>query len=154
MGGPLYDLLPPGDEFNSDDLLGRFLEYVAGKGLTLYPAQRREWVREVACGLGAALRRELTADGPSPRRADRWLVSCRATLIRHALVQRERELETAALWEGRCGESLRPATGSAKGVPAKSGDYSSLKTMAGQKKRPGPAGLSARPAILRTIICD
>jgi hypothetical protein len=55
MGGPLYDLLPPGDDFNSDDLLGRFLEYVAGKGLTLYPAQRREWVREVAGGLGAAL---------------------------------------------------------------------------------------------------
>ena len=39
MGAPLYDLLPPGDDFNSDDLLGRFLEYVAGKGLTLYPAQ-------------------------------------------------------------------------------------------------------------------
>jgi len=27
MGAPLYDLLPTDDEFNSDDLLGRFLEY-------------------------------------------------------------------------------------------------------------------------------
>ncbi len=39
MSGPLYDLLPPADAFNSDDLLGRFLEYVTSKGLTLYPAQ-------------------------------------------------------------------------------------------------------------------
>jgi hypothetical protein len=39
MSGPLYDLLPPDDDFNSDDLLTRFLEYAAGKGLTLYPAQ-------------------------------------------------------------------------------------------------------------------
>jgi superfamily II RNA helicase len=39
MSGPLYNLLPPDDDFNSDDLLGRFLEYVTGKGLTLYPAQ-------------------------------------------------------------------------------------------------------------------
>jgi len=39
MSGPLYNLLPPTDDFNSDDLLGRFLEYVTGKGLTLYPAQ-------------------------------------------------------------------------------------------------------------------
>jgi superfamily II RNA helicase len=38
MAGPLYDLLPPG-EATSDELLGRFLDYVAGKGLTLYPAQ-------------------------------------------------------------------------------------------------------------------
>ena len=38
MGGPLYDLLPLG-EADSDELLGRFLDYVAGKGLTLYPAQ-------------------------------------------------------------------------------------------------------------------
>src|SRR5512134_3256533 len=38
MAGPLYDLLPPG-EAGSDELLGRFLDYVAGKGLTLYPAQ-------------------------------------------------------------------------------------------------------------------
>jgi hypothetical protein len=41
MSGPLYDLLPPTDDFNSDDLLGRFLEYVAGKGLTLHPAQEK-----------------------------------------------------------------------------------------------------------------
>jgi superfamily II RNA helicase len=39
MSGPLYNLLPPGDDFNSDDLLGRLLQYVTGKGLTLYPAQ-------------------------------------------------------------------------------------------------------------------
>ena len=39
MAGPLYDLLPPGDSPGSDELLGRFLDYVAGKGLTLYPAQ-------------------------------------------------------------------------------------------------------------------
>jgi hypothetical protein len=39
MSAPLYKLLPPTDDFNSDNLLGRFLEYVAGKGLTLYPAQ-------------------------------------------------------------------------------------------------------------------
>jgi superfamily II RNA helicase len=38
MTGPLYDLLPSG-EAGSDELLGRFLDYVAGKGLTLYPAQ-------------------------------------------------------------------------------------------------------------------
>ena len=38
MAGPLYDLLPRG-EANPDELLGRFLDYVAGKGLTLYPAQ-------------------------------------------------------------------------------------------------------------------
>jgi superfamily II RNA helicase len=40
MAGPLYDLLPkdagPPD---ADLLLGRFLEYVASRGLTLYPAQ-------------------------------------------------------------------------------------------------------------------
>jgi superfamily II RNA helicase len=39
MAAPLYDLLPPEDAFDSDDLLGRFLDYVAGLGLTLYPAQ-------------------------------------------------------------------------------------------------------------------
>jgi len=38
MTGPLYDILPSG-EANSHELLGRFLDYVAGKGLTLYPAQ-------------------------------------------------------------------------------------------------------------------
>jgi superfamily II RNA helicase len=39
MAGPLYDLLPPGDAPGSDELLGRFLDYVAAKGLVLYPAQ-------------------------------------------------------------------------------------------------------------------
>ncbi len=40
MAGPLYDLLP--EEAGAPDadlLLGRFLEYVASRGLTLYPAQ-------------------------------------------------------------------------------------------------------------------
>ena len=39
MAGPLHDLLPPGDSPGPDELLGLFLDYVAGKGLTLYPAQ-------------------------------------------------------------------------------------------------------------------
>ncbi len=38
MAGALYDILPLG-EASSDELLGRFLDYVAGKRLTLYPAQ-------------------------------------------------------------------------------------------------------------------
>jgi superfamily II RNA helicase len=38
MAGPLYDLLPPG-QAGSDELLGLFLDYVASRGLTLYPAQ-------------------------------------------------------------------------------------------------------------------
>ena len=38
MRAPLYDLLPAGDA-DSDDLLGRFLDYVDNQGLTLYPAQ-------------------------------------------------------------------------------------------------------------------
>jgi len=38
VSGPLYDLLPSG-ELSGDALLGRFLDYVAGKGLELYPAQ-------------------------------------------------------------------------------------------------------------------
>jgi superfamily II RNA helicase len=38
MTAALYDRLPPG-EADSDELLGRFLDYVAAKGLTLYPAQ-------------------------------------------------------------------------------------------------------------------
>ncbi len=39
MAGPLFDLLPHGEPADSDELLGRFLDYVTGKGLTLYPAQ-------------------------------------------------------------------------------------------------------------------
>jgi superfamily II RNA helicase len=38
MPGPLYDILPPG-EASTDDLLGRFLDYVSGQGLSLYAAQ-------------------------------------------------------------------------------------------------------------------
>jgi superfamily II RNA helicase len=41
VAGTLYDLLPPGEPAGSDELLGRFLDYVAGKGLTLYPAQEQ-----------------------------------------------------------------------------------------------------------------
>jgi superfamily II RNA helicase len=39
MASPLYDLLPPENETDSDTLLGGFLDYVASKGLSLYPAQ-------------------------------------------------------------------------------------------------------------------
>jgi superfamily II RNA helicase len=38
MAGPLYDVLPRG-EAGTDELLGRFLDYAEGLGLTLYPAQ-------------------------------------------------------------------------------------------------------------------
>jgi len=38
MPGPLYDILPPA-EASTDELLGRFLDYVAAQGLNLYPAQ-------------------------------------------------------------------------------------------------------------------
>ena len=38
MPAPLYDLLPRGDA-GTDELLGRFLDYVGAQGLTLYPAQ-------------------------------------------------------------------------------------------------------------------
>jgi superfamily II RNA helicase len=35
----LYDLLPRDEQLSNDHLLGRFLDYVAGRGLVLYPAQ-------------------------------------------------------------------------------------------------------------------
>jgi superfamily II RNA helicase len=35
----LYDLIPRAESFTNDTLLGRFLEYVEGRRLTLYPAQ-------------------------------------------------------------------------------------------------------------------
>ncbi len=38
MGASLHDLLPEHDSAGSDELLRRFLEYVAGQGLVLYPA--------------------------------------------------------------------------------------------------------------------
>ena len=38
MPAPLHDLLPRGDA-GIDEILGRFLDYVEGQGLTLYPAQ-------------------------------------------------------------------------------------------------------------------
>src|SRR5512134_1828172 len=53
MAGPLYDLLPDGEP-DSDELLGRFLDYVAGRGLTLYPAQE-EAVLEVFQGKNVIL---------------------------------------------------------------------------------------------------
>ena len=46
MAKTLYDLLPRDGNFSSDNLLGRFLEYVEGRRLTLYPAQE-EAVLEV-----------------------------------------------------------------------------------------------------------
>ncbi|MCX6552256.1 MAG: DUF3516 domain-containing protein [Acidobacteria bacterium] len=39
MSERLGDLLPDDGDVSSDTLLGRFLDYAAGKGLTLYPAQ-------------------------------------------------------------------------------------------------------------------
>lgn len=39
MANTLYDLLPREESPSSDVLLGRFLDYVAGRRLTLYPAQ-------------------------------------------------------------------------------------------------------------------
>jgi superfamily II RNA helicase len=39
MATTLYDLLPRDDRITSDLLLGRFLDYVAGRQLTLYPTQ-------------------------------------------------------------------------------------------------------------------
>ncbi len=39
MATTLYDLLPRDENLSSDNLLGRFLDYVAGRQLTLYPAQ-------------------------------------------------------------------------------------------------------------------
>ncbi len=39
MATTLYDLLPRDGDLSSDNLLGRFLEHVAGRRLTLYPAQ-------------------------------------------------------------------------------------------------------------------
>ena len=39
MATTLYDLLPREDRITSDLLLGRFLDYVEGRRLTLYPAQ-------------------------------------------------------------------------------------------------------------------
>lgn len=39
MGTTVYDLLPRDEDLSSDNLLGRFLDYVAGWRLTLYPAQ-------------------------------------------------------------------------------------------------------------------
>src|SRR5580765_1324217 len=38
MTAPLYDLLPTGEP-DADELLGRFLDFVDFRGLTLYPAQ-------------------------------------------------------------------------------------------------------------------
>jgi superfamily II RNA helicase len=53
MATPLYDLLPD-DGADPDALLGRFLDYVAGLGLTLYPAQE-EAILEVFEGRNVIL---------------------------------------------------------------------------------------------------
>jgi hypothetical protein len=39
MATTLYELLPRGADVSSDTLLGKFLDYVAARRLTLYPAQ-------------------------------------------------------------------------------------------------------------------
>ena len=39
MAATLYDLIPRDEKLSNDVLLGRFLEYVAGRQLALYPAQ-------------------------------------------------------------------------------------------------------------------
>lgn len=39
MATTLYDLIPRAESFTNDDLLGRFLDYVQSRQLTLYPAQ-------------------------------------------------------------------------------------------------------------------
>src|SRR6266568_3328489 len=39
MAMTLYDLVPRDDRLGNDELLGRFLEYVEGRRLQLYPAQ-------------------------------------------------------------------------------------------------------------------
>ncbi len=39
MAATLYDLIPRDEKLGSDVLLGRFLDYVAGRNLQLYPAQ-------------------------------------------------------------------------------------------------------------------
>ena len=39
MAATLYELIPRAGPGSSDELLGRFLEYVEGKKLKLYPAQ-------------------------------------------------------------------------------------------------------------------
>jgi superfamily II RNA helicase len=54
MSGPLYELLPADESPSSDELLGRFLDYVAGLGLVLYPAQE-EAVLEVFEGKNVIL---------------------------------------------------------------------------------------------------
>src|SRR5271169_3728516 len=53
MTAPLYDLLPAG-EAGTDELLGRFLDYVVAKGLTLYPAQE-EAILELLSGKNVIL---------------------------------------------------------------------------------------------------
>jgi hypothetical protein len=43
MTGPLYDILPPAEvsDVSSDEPFGRFLDYVAGKGLDSTRRRRR-----------------------------------------------------------------------------------------------------------------
>lgn len=54
MANTLYDLLPREDRITADLLLGRFLEYVAARSLTLYPAQE-EAVLELLDGKNVIL---------------------------------------------------------------------------------------------------
>ena len=39
MAATLYDLIPRDGNVSNSDLLDRFLDYVSGRGLQLYPAQ-------------------------------------------------------------------------------------------------------------------
>lgn len=45
---PLWRRLPPADEVTDDELLNRFLDYVADQGLSLYPAQEEALLEVVA----------------------------------------------------------------------------------------------------------
>jgi superfamily II RNA helicase len=45
---PLFRRIPPPGDLSSDDLLDRFLDYVAEKKLTLYPAQEEALLELIA----------------------------------------------------------------------------------------------------------
>jgi hypothetical protein len=55
VAATLYELLPRDENFSSDHRLGKCLDYVAGRRLTLYLAQE-EAVLEPACRAAACLR--------------------------------------------------------------------------------------------------
>jgi len=78
MTSPLDGILPPAKdvERHSDELLGRFLDYVAGKSLELYPAQEeailglfegKNLILNTPTGSGKTEERPVTLDEPRPR---------------------------------------------------------------------------------------